>query len=93
LLVQKSGLQTVQHVVLKNNGVAHLFRHQLILDAAYEATQAAAFVNAGRTGNRVVYLTLLGGGVFGNRDHWIITAIKQAFHQHSRHGLDIRIVS
>jgi len=66
---------------------------KLILDAAYEATLAAAAINANQSGNRVVYLTLLGGGVFGNRDRWIITAIERAFQKHSKHGLDIRIVS
>ena len=66
---------------------------QLILDAAYEATLAAAVINANQSGNRVVYLTLLGGGVFGNRDRWIITAIERAFQKHSKQGLDIRIVS
>lgn len=66
---------------------------QLILDAAYEATLAAAVINSVRTGNRVVYLTLLGGGVFGNRDGWIIAAIERAFCKHAQHGLDVRIVS
>jgi len=66
---------------------------KLILDAAYEATLAAAAINANQSGNRVVYLTLLGGGVFGNRDRWIITAIERAFQKHSKQGLDIRIVS
>lgn len=66
---------------------------RLILDAAYEATLAAAVINATQTGNRVVYLTLLGGGVFGNRDAWILAAIERAFHKHSQHGLDVRIVS
>jgi len=66
---------------------------KLILDAAYEATLAAAVAIAARTDNRVVYLTLLGGGVFGNRDQWIIDAIKRAFQKHIDHGLDIRIVS
>lgn len=66
---------------------------KLILDAAYEATLAAGVINADRTGNRVVFLTLLGGGVFGNRDSWILSAIERAFHKHSQHGLDVRIVS
>lgn len=34
----------------------------LILQAAYQATLAAAVINAQRTGNNQVYLTLLGGG-------------------------------
>lgn len=66
---------------------------QLILDAAFEATFAAAVINAVRTGNRVVYLTLLGGGVFGNRNDWIMAAIERAFRKHAQHGLDVRIVS
>jgi hypothetical protein len=41
---------------------------KLILDAAYEATLCAAVINATQTGVNTVYLTLLGGGVFGNRD-------------------------
>ncbi len=66
---------------------------KLILDAAYEATLAASVLNAARTGNRLVYLTLLGGGVFGNRDYWIIGAIERALMKHLHHGLDVRIVS
>ena len=66
---------------------------KLILDAAYEATLAAAILNAARTRNRVVYLTLLGGGVFGNRDSWIIDAIERAFQFYRNHALDVRIVS
>jgi len=66
---------------------------KLILDAAYEATLAAAVAIAARTDNRVVYLTLLGGGVFGNRDQWITDAIERAFQKFIDHGLDIRIVS
>ena len=66
---------------------------KLVLDAAYEATLAAAVINANQTGNRVVYLTLLGGGVFGNRDQWITDAIERAFHLHSKYGLDLPIVS
>ncbi|EMI40836.1 hypothetical protein [Rhodopirellula sp. SWK7] len=66
---------------------------KLILDAAYEATFCAAVLNASRTGNSIIYLTLLGGGVFGNRDEWIIAAIQRAFQLHRQHGLDIRIVS
>ncbi len=66
---------------------------KLVLDAAYEATLAAAVAKAVRTGNDVVYLTLLGGGVFGNPDQWITDAIDRAFQKYINHGLDIRIVS
>jgi hypothetical protein len=66
---------------------------QLILDAAYEATLAATVINATRTGSRVVCLTLLGGGIFGNCDDWIMAAIDRAFRKHAQHGLDVRIIS
>lgn len=65
---------------------------KLVLDAAYEATLAAAVASA-RIGSHVVYLTLLGGGVFGNRDLWITDAIERAFQKHIHHGLDVRVVS
>ncbi|QEG02642.1 hypothetical protein Mal15_67630 [Stieleria maiorica] len=66
---------------------------RLVLDAAYEATFAAAVLHADRTGVNTVFLTLLGGGVFGNRDRWIIDAIERAFKIHADFGLDVRIVS
>ena len=65
---------------------------KLILDAAYEATLLTAVINASRTGVNVVYLTLLGGGVFGNEDAWILAAIERAFLETKSHGLDVRIV-
>ncbi|MCC5848526.1 MAG: hypothetical protein JJU29_10550 [Verrucomicrobia bacterium] len=40
-----------------------------------------------------VYLTLLGGGVFGNRMEWIADAIQHAVGRTIHLGLDIRIVS
>ncbi|TWU58538.1 hypothetical protein Poly51_13170 [Rubripirellula tenax] len=66
---------------------------KLILDVAYEATLLAAVINASRTGVNVVYLTLLGGGVFGNDDEWIISAIERAFVKTKSNNLDARIVS
>ena len=66
---------------------------KLILDAAYEATICAGILNASQTGVNTVFLTLLGGGVFGNRDEWIIAAIERAVAKYSDHNLDIAIVS
>lgn len=66
---------------------------KLVLDAAYEATICAGIINAGRTANKVVYLTLLGGGVFGNRDEWIIDAIDRAVTKYRDVDLDVAIVS
>lgn len=66
---------------------------QLILEAAYEATLAVAVQNAQATGNNRVYLTLLGGGAFGNPDEWIIDAIRKALLAYQDSGLQVGIVS
>ena len=50
----------------------------LVLEAAYEATLCAAAINAAERGSNVVLLTLLGGGVFGNRDPWIFAGLRSA---------------
>lgn len=52
---------------------------QLVLDAAYEATLLCAHLDKVQgVGNGKVFLTLLGGGVFGNLDVWIAKAIARA---------------
>lgn len=66
---------------------------RLILDATYEATVLAGAINAARTGNRTVFLTLVGGGVFGNEQPWIINAIERAASTVGDAGLDLAIVS
>ncbi len=66
---------------------------RLILEAAYEATLAAAVVNAAKTGNKSVYLTLLGGGAFGNEPVWILDAILRALRIYSSFDLEVKIVS
>jgi hypothetical protein len=64
----------------------------LILDGAYEATLWAAVINAARTGNRTVFLTMVGGGVFGNDHAWIQSAIARALHLLEATSLDVRLV-
>jgi hypothetical protein len=66
---------------------------RLILEAAYEATLATAVLNAARSGNRSVYLTLLGGGAIGNDQAWIRDAIRRAVQLYNKYDLDVRIVS
>jgi hypothetical protein len=66
---------------------------QLILEASYEAAICAAILNSAETGNNKVYLTLLGGGAFGNRDDWIITSIRRALQSYAEMDLDVAIVS
>ena len=65
----------------------------LVLEAAYEATMAAAAVNARRGASNVVLLTLLGGGAFGNEEAWILGAMRRALELTSDCDLDVRIVS
>jgi len=65
----------------------------LILEASYEAVICAGILNAIRTGNKTVYLTLLGGGAFGNDEAWIIHAIKRAVENYRQADLDLVMVS
>lgn len=65
----------------------------LILEASYEATLCAAMINSRQTGNNTVFLTLLGGGAFGNETDWIIRAIKRSISLYAEYGLDVAIVS
>ncbi|WP_251923512.1 hypothetical protein [Salinibacter ruber] len=51
---------------------------KLVLEAAYEATLRAGIQNGKRSGGWTTYLTLLGGGAFGNCPEWIIGAIRRA---------------
>ncbi len=66
---------------------------RLVLDASYEATMRAAWQNAERTGNRSVFLTMLGGGAFGNDTQWILDAMSRALDIFAHADLDVQIVS
>lgn len=66
---------------------------RLILEASYEATVCAAILKAARTKNSTLFLTLLGGGSFGNDEAWIIDAMRYALSQHRDGGLDGAISS
>ncbi len=66
---------------------------RLVLEAAYESTICAAIINATETGSNKLFLTMLGGGVFGNDDRWIIAAIERAIRQYERNDLDVATVS
>jgi hypothetical protein len=61
----------------------------LILEASYEATLLAGILN----GDKRVYLTLVGGGVFGNELEWICSAIERACFKYAEYELDIQIVN
>jgi len=66
---------------------------RLVLEAAYEATLCAALLNSMNTGNRRVYLTLLGGGAFGNESEWILDAIRRSLLLYKKWNLEVGIVS
>ena len=69
-------------------GFAHL-----VLEAAYEATLYAAVLNRRTTGNRRVYLTLLGGGAFGNDTRWILDSLQRALELYKDWDIEVAIVS
>jgi hypothetical protein len=65
----------------------------LVLEAAYEATMLAAFLNAKRGASNVVLLTQLGGGAFGNHDNWIHAAMRRSLEKMRDLDLIVKLVS
>jgi len=61
----------------------------LVLESSYEATICAGILN----GDKRVYLTLVGGGVFGNKIEWICSAIERACLKYADYDLDVKIVN
>ena len=53
----------------------------------------ATVLNAQRGSSNVVFLTLLGGGAFGNHGSWIRAAIRRAIELMTTFDLDVRLVS
>lgn len=66
---------------------------KLVLQASYESCICAGILNTIRHGNNSVYLTLLGGGAFGNDTAWIMEAIEYALNRYYDAPLDLAIVS
>lgn len=66
---------------------------RLILDATYEATFHVAAQNLADTGCPKLYLTLVGGGVFGNKLDWILASIGRSVKLFAWANLDVYIVS
>lgn len=66
---------------------------KLILEALYDATFFAAAENFQKTGCAKLFLTLVGGVVFGNETDWIIDAISNSAKKFSNVPLDVKIVS
>ena len=66
---------------------------QTILDGTYEATLAAAAILSQKRKTRVkVFLTQVGGGVFGNDEEWILNAITRSLETFQRYPLDVFLV-
>ena len=65
-----------------------------MLEASYEATLLAALKQAEKHGyagsSNVVYLTMFGGGVFGNDVNWILESIHKACMSVQECDLDVR---
>ena len=74
---------------------AHLWNlfPKLILDATYESAFHLAVKNFETTGCSKLYLTLVGGGVFGNHIDWISSAIERSLNMFADYPLDVYIVS
>ncbi|MBT7697441.1 MAG: hypothetical protein HN737_08525 [Desulfobacterales bacterium] len=66
---------------------------KIVLEASYEATICAGILNYVKTGNNTLYLTLIGGGAFGNESLWIINALQRSLNLYKNVGLDVGIVS
>lgn len=66
---------------------------RLVLEAAYEATICTAILNMMSHGSNRLFLTLLGGGAFGNDTAWIIGGIQRALNLYKHVDLDVAIVS
>jgi hypothetical protein len=66
---------------------------RLVLAAAYEATICSAILNLQNNGQNRLFLTLLGGGAFGNETDWIIDSLKRALQRYEDWNLDVAIVS
>ena len=64
-----------------------------ILDGSYMATLCIAALIALKSQRRITcYLTLIGGGAFGNKPEWIIEAIKKALDEYAVYPIDVKLV-
>jgi hypothetical protein len=68
----------------------------MIQDGCYLATVAAALLNRAKfpdlVGSNKLYLTMVGGGAFGNDQQWILDAMHSALFKYRDTGLEVYIV-
>ena len=76
----------------RGNGWEPLAR--AILNGLYEATLAVGVAKQQEQpqGRIKIYLTMVGGGVFANKDEWIVAAIKRALTRFQDYPLDVDLV-
>jgi O-acetyl-ADP-ribose deacetylase (regulator of RNase III) len=64
-----------------------------ILEGSYMATLCIAALIAIKSQTRIkCYLTLIGGGAFGNKPNWIIDAIEKALKKYKDYPIDVMLV-
>ena len=66
---------------------------RVILEATYEATFYAAMINMNKYNSNKVFLTLVGGGAFGNETDWIVESLIKVLEKFKNAPLDVKIVS
>lgn len=66
---------------------------RIILEATYESTLHTAMINYDKNNSDKVFLTLVGGGAFGNEEHWIVESMQKAIRKFKNTPLDVKIVS
>lgn len=66
---------------------------RVILEATYEATLYAAMTNLEKNKSNKVFLTLVGGGAFGNEINWILDSLCKALDKFKDIPLDVKVVS
>ena len=66
---------------------------KMVLDATYEASFWAAIQQMNNGQNNKLFLTLVGGGVFGNPDSWLYDAIINNLKKFENSGLNVIFVS
>ncbi|WP_324027099.1 hypothetical protein QSV08_04910 [Maribacter sp. BPC-D8] len=66
---------------------------RIILEATYEATLYTALINLKNNKSNKVFLTLVGGGAFGNDLDWILESLFKALEKFKLTPLEVNIVS
>ncbi|MDG4949655.1 hypothetical protein NLM59_01850 [Weeksellaceae bacterium KMM 9724] len=66
---------------------------RIILEATYESTILAAILNMEKNKSNKVYLTLVGGGAFGNEEQWILESLQKVIRKYKNLPLNVKIVS